>query len=123
MKQFNFAKGRNGEGEARKYLESVGFDFVEGNHVNPRGEIDLIMSDKEELVFVEVKLKTSDRWGNPEEMIDKRKLSRVRAAAEAFLVIRSDLASKFKKYRVDAVCIDSNQNMEIQNIRHYKGIY
>jgi Holliday junction resolvase-like predicted endonuclease len=56
-------------------------------------------------------------------MIDKRKLRRVRAAAEAFLVIRSDLASKFKKYRVDAVCIDSNQNMEIQNIRHYNGIY
>ena len=44
------------------------------NYENKIGEIDLIVVDKDFLVFVEVKLKVGDMFGTPEEMINKRKL-------------------------------------------------
>ncbi len=123
MKQFNFVKGRGGEGIARKYLEEKGFELVETNHINYMGEIDLVMIDKNELVFVEVKLKTSDDWGSPEEMVSRGKLNRVMRVATAFLSLRPDVGQKFKKYRIDVVCINSNANLEAKNVRHYRGVF
>lgn len=122
MKQYNYQKGKTGEQQARDFLEDKGYQMIEINHRNQRGEIDLIMRDNDWLVFVEVKLKTSSVWGEPEEMIDKRKLFRVKNAAEAFLVLRPDVSIDLKKFRIDAVCITCQNNNTIK-INHYRGIY
>ena len=117
IKQLNYAKGKFGEEEAKQFLIDKGFSFIEANFKNDTGEIDLIMSDNDWLVFVEVKYKSDDYMGLPEEMIDKRKLSQVKRVADYYLMTHSDMKKLFIKYRIDAVCILGLE------IRYYKSIY
>ena len=119
----NYNKGKEGEGIARDYLVKKGFVLIESNYSNNLGEIDLVMSDKDWLVFIEVKLKIGDIFGNPEEMIGKSKLSQVRRVAELFIVSDTQIAYKFKKYRIDAVCIVLNNDKSVNRISYYENIY
>jgi len=121
-KKFNFIKGRDGENEARNYLEKQGFKFISANYKNKIGEIDLVMMDKDCLVFVEVKLKTGTYSGNPEDMIDSRKLYQIKRTAESYAV-ENDLNIYKQKFRIDAVCIVKNTDNSIERINHYKNLY
>lgn len=117
MKKFNVTKGREGEKEAKEYLERKGFALMEANYNCDVGEIDLIMTDSDWLVFVEVKYKADDKMGLPQEMIDKRKLAQVKRVAQWYLRENQETEKKYQKYRVDAVCIlgskiDHYQNLE-----------
>jgi putative endonuclease len=118
----NYKKGKEGEEFAREFLIQKGFQLIQSNYSNKLGEIDLIMVDKDILIFVEVKLKVGDKFGTPEEMINKRKLSQVRRVAEGFLVIEP-IAKKYTKYRIDAVCIVSDKDQIIDRISHYENVY
>jgi len=114
IKEENYNKGRYGEEMARKYLEEKGYELIEANYKNKIGEIDLIMSDNEWLVFVEVKYKSDDRRGMPEEMIGRQKLGQVRKIAESYVHFKK---TKYQKYRIDAVCILG------KTIKHYQNLY
>lgn len=119
----NYNKGKEGEEIARNYLINKGFNLIESNYSNNLGEIDLIMSDKDWLVFVEVKLKIGNRFGQPEDMINKNKLSQIKRVAELFLVSESQIAQKFVRYRIDAVCIELNEDKAINRINYYDNLY
>jgi putative endonuclease len=119
----NYKKGKEGEEIARKFLVQKGLRLIESNHSNKLGEIDLIMLDKDVLVFVEVKLKIGDKFGSPEEMISKYKLSQIRRVAEAFLVLNPDISRRLVKYRIDAVCIVLNEDKTVDRINHYENVY
>lgn len=126
MKEFNkiqnYKKGKDGEEIAREYLIKKGFRLIESNYANKLGEIDIIMSDKDWLVFVEVKLKIGKKYGNPEEMIGKNKLRQIRRVAEGFLILEK-IAKKFFKYRIDAVCIVLNEDKTVERINYYENLY
>jgi putative endonuclease len=62
-----------GETEARRYLETKAYVFIERNFRVPEGEIDLVMQDGDIVVFIEVKTRTSDRFGAPEESVSAAK--------------------------------------------------
>jgi len=119
----NYRKGREGEEIAREFLKEKGFRLIESNYSNVLGEIDLIMTDKDWLVFVEVKLKIGDKYGSPEEMINKNKLSKIKRVAESFLVLEKEVAKNFEKYRIDAVCIVLNEDKTVRTIKHYENLY
>jgi len=119
----NYKKGREGEEIAREFLIKKGFRLIESNYSNVLGEIDIIMSDKDWLVFVEVKLKIGDKFGTPEEMINKSKLAKVRRVAESFLVLEKETAKIFEKYRIDAVCIVLNGDKTVRSMKHYENLY
>ena len=122
MKDLNYKKGRDGEDIAKYFLIDKGMLWVESNHVNNLGEIDLIMSEGDVLVFIEVKLKIGDQYGTPEEMISKGKIARVKRIAEGFLVINPKMAKKFSKYRIDAFCIVKDFEGNTKRVSHYKNI-
>lgn len=113
-KKENYDKGKSGEVEAKIYLENIGYSLIEANYHNKIGEIDLIMTDGSWLVFVEVKYKTDDWRGKPEEMINNHKLSQVKRVAESYVFLTKP---KQQKYRIDAVCILG------KSVKHYKNIY
>lgn len=119
----NYKKGKEGEEIAREFLIEKGFKLIESNYSNNLGEIDLVMSDRDWLVFVEVKLKIGDKYGTPEEMINKNKLSRVKRTAEAFLILESPISKNFLKYRIDAVCIVLEEDKKLRRINYYENIY
>lgn len=101
---------------AKEYLIKKDYVFIEANFENKIGEIDLIMSDKDWLVFVEVKYKSDDRLGIPEEMISQNKIWQVKRVAESYLVEKKREIKFFEKYRIDAVCILGD------DVRHYENI-
>jgi len=119
----NYKKGKEGEEIAREFLINKGFKLIESNYSNNLGEIDLVMSDKDWLIFVEVKLKIGDKYGTPEEMINKNKLRQIRRVAEAFLILESPISKNFSKYRIDAVCIVLGEDRKIQRINYYENLY
>jgi putative endonuclease len=72
--------GKRGEEIAASYLKKEGYRIRERNYRCPVGEIDIIALDGDEVVFVEVKSRKSDDFGEPEAAVDARKqmkLSRI----------------------------------------------
>ena len=74
-----------GEKLAREYLAGQGLKFVAANYRMRIGEIDLIMEDGKYLVFIEVKFRTSERWGTALEQVTARKIQKIRLVAKAYL--------------------------------------
>jgi len=122
-KKENYNKGKNGEEMAREFLLKKDFKLIESNYENKIGEVDLIMTDKDWLVFVEVKLKIGDKFGTPEEMINKKKLSQIKRVAESYLIFEKSKVKSFEKFRIDAVCIMLNEDESIKTINYYDNIY
>lgn len=79
------ARGRRGEDIAHRHLQREGMTVVARNYRTPSGsgEIDLVAWEKDTLVFVEVKSRTSADFGPPERAIDEEKMRKlVRAARD-----------------------------------------
>lgn len=77
--------GRKAEQLAREFLVSQGLQFMEANFRLRFGEIDLIMRDQDTLVFIEVKYRSSDRFGTSLEQVTPRKIQKIRLVAQAYL--------------------------------------
>lgn len=77
--------GQAAESAACLYLEHQGLTLQARNYRSPFGEIDLIMRDRDTLVFVEVRQRRSTYFGTPAETVDTRKQARLRATAEHYL--------------------------------------
>ncbi|MBI3397847.1 MAG: YraN family protein [Deltaproteobacteria bacterium] len=77
--------GKKGEGLAAEFLRKNGYRIVETNFRNRYGEIDIIAIDGKTLAFVEVKAKTSDKFGPPKLAVDSRKQRQLSKAALAYL--------------------------------------
>lgn len=74
-----------GEQLAKKYLLAQGLTFIEANFRLRLGEIDLIMQDGAILVFVEVKYRSSDRYGSSLEQVTASKIRKIKLVASAYL--------------------------------------
>ena len=75
-----FLLGRQGEGEAVRYLERNGYRILHRNLRARFGEIDVVARDGAALCFVEIKARSSTRFGFPEESVTalkRRKLLRL----------------------------------------------
>jgi putative endonuclease len=99
--------GDFGESHARRHLEAKGYTFLIANWQCRDGELDLVMRDGAEIVFVEVKTRRGERMGRAEEGISAAKGRRLLTAAEWFLDSRPDLADMI--WRVDLVAITLDQ--------------
>jgi putative endonuclease len=81
--------GRRGEDIARRYLTSLGYEILAVNWRKWRWELDIVCLDKDELVFVEVKTRSSCEHGLPGQAVDKNKASALVKAAGLFLTDRN----------------------------------
>lgn len=77
--------GARGERVAARYLRRRGYAIVRRNYRGRHGEVDLIALDGEVLVFVEVKTRAQDRYGDPLEAVDVRKQRQIVGVAEEFI--------------------------------------
>lgn len=79
------ARGVTAEAAAARFLESQGLVMVARNYRTRLGEIDLVAREGAVLVFVEVRLRTSARYGGAAASVGMRKRARIEAAARQFL--------------------------------------
>lgn len=71
------ATGTDYEQKAAKYLKDLGYQIIEQNFRCKIGEIDLIAREGDYLVFVEVKYRTDEKMGQPQEAVDLRKQQKI----------------------------------------------
>lgn len=79
------ALGRHAEAMAAAWYEEQGWRIVDRNWRCRYGEIDLVVHDGDTLAFCEVKARSGELFGAPEEAVTPIKRSRVRRAARAWL--------------------------------------
>lgn len=99
--------GKIGEDISVRYLQQIGYTIIERNFECKQGEIDIIARDKEkeELVFIEVKTRSSALYGLPKEAVDKIKKKHIYRSAEYYVYakhlenkpIRIDVIEVYKK--------------------------
>jgi len=77
--------GTEGESAARSYLVSKGAKILEMNFRRPSGEIDIIAMMKKTLLFVEVKRRSSLRFGRPSEAVNPQKQAHILRTAMLYL--------------------------------------
>ncbi|MBI4346380.1 MAG: YraN family protein [Elusimicrobia bacterium] len=89
--------GLAAEARAATYLEGRGFTILERRYRTVAGELDLVARDRGEIVFVEVKARSSSSFGGPEAAVDFRKQRRLTRAAESYLALHglSDAPARF----------------------------
>jgi putative endonuclease len=115
MSLFKKTLGKEGEDRAAQFLARKGYTILERNYSTRSGEIDLVALHNGQVVFVEVKTRTSDAYGAPELAVNPRKQLRMIKAALGYI--------KYKKLhqmpcRFDVVAItaaDENGVELIQN--------
>lgn len=117
MKTLNRQTGKLAEDLATDALKQKSYTIIERNFSNRFGEIDIIAKDKDTLVFVEVKAKIGAEFGHPEEMINKKKLSKVRHMATIYLNGNS------VPCRIDIIAIVLNPDNSLLRLSHYKNVY
>lgn len=78
-------RGALGERAARRYLRALGLKWLASNFKVPRGEIDLVFRDKDCLVFVEVKTRSTGGWTRPAAAVNARKRRALTRAAFQYL--------------------------------------
>ena len=77
--------GKDGELIAFMILQRDGFTILETNWRFQKAEIDVIAKKDGFLIFIEVKTRSSKKFGRPEEAIDKKKIALYKDAAEGYL--------------------------------------
>lgn len=88
--------GKKGELIAVDFLQRQGFEILETNWRHKRLEVDIIARDGETLVFVEVKTRSQDLFGQPEVFVTPAKEKRLAVAAAAYMnLIRHEWSIRF----------------------------
>jgi putative endonuclease len=98
------ARGREAEEIAAAWLSARGYRVLARNHALRRGEVDLVCEGEGVLCFVEVRSRSGDAYGGPEETVDRRKARRVVLAA-ADWAERNRAAAEGRDVRFDVVAV------------------
>lgn len=98
-------RGAAAEAAAAAFLERQGLSLVARNFRTRFGEIDLIMQDRNTVVFVEVRARARADFGSALESVTARKQQHLRAAAEAWLARHGDCK---KACRFDIVALEGH---------------
>ena len=80
--------GVSGEALAEDHLRGLGYQIVEKDVRTPLGQLDLVAMDGKTLVFVEVKTRTGQGYGLPQEAVDAKKIRKLRQLGLYYLKIR-----------------------------------
>jgi len=112
--------GTHGEQLAAEFMKNKGYTIFEKNYrVHHTGEIDLIAQKGDEIVFIEVKTRSSTQYGYPEEAVDYWKAKKISKSMRHFLHIHS-LHDSYIRFDVISVYINEKNN--ITDIRHNENV-
>lgn len=107
-----------GEDIAVAHLRELGYRILDRNYRFGPLEIDIIARDGAELVFVEVKSRSSFRYGNPEYSVTESKQKKLRTAARAYIQCR---VHELIPCRFDVIAIAEREGRT--EVRHLKNAF
>jgi len=118
MSTYKVALGRYGEQLAAEFLVRHGYQITGRNYYTNFGELDLIAENSDEILFCEVKTRTSSDFGYPEEAVNYFKQRHLFKAIQLYL--NHYQVNKF--WRLDIISIEINRSQKHARIRQFKNI-
>ena len=109
--------GKRGELLAADFLRQNGYEILHTNWRFEKAELDIIARKDKIIVFAEVKTRSSDKYGNPEESVSESKQSHLHRAAEAFIE-QNKITSEI---RFDIISIILKNNSPL--IEHFEDAF
>ena len=107
--------GTTGEQLAIQYLTDNGFTILENNYLNRHKEVDIIALEHDELVFIEVKTRSTDYFMQPEEAVNHQKRNNLVQVANQY--IRSHKRTEPARFDVIAI-VKNDKETRIKHIKH-----
>ncbi|MBF7095823.1 YraN family protein [Alkalibacter sp. M17DMB] len=108
----NQNKGKFGESLAVDYLKSLGYSILKRNYRCRMGEIDIIAKRCEDVIFVEVKSRSSDEYGAPSESVPVSKQKHIIKTALHYLGTNTEFEDN---YRFDVIELLAGEINHIEN--------
>ena len=112
-------RGKLGERAARKHLKRAGLKFLTANFRTSRGEVDLVCRDRDCLVFVEVKTRSSEEWTRPAAAVDRERRQRLTRTALDYLRLLRNPQVKLRFDIVEVLLEDG----AVREIRHLPNTF
>lgn len=119
MSRYRKNLGKIGEQRAVEYLQKKGYKILQQNFSCKLGEIDIIVQDKDCLVFVEVKTRWSNKYGLPEEAVTANKLKSIIKTGEYFKLLNPETPELM---RIDVIAVELSKKGSLCSIRHLKNV-
>jgi putative endonuclease len=111
--------GKLGEDIAASFLTDKGYSLLDRNFKARYGEIDIVAMQGDTLVFVEVKTRLGDTYGQPQEAVTPRKLHEVIQTAQYYATLHSELPEDI---RIDVVAIVLTPDQEVDSLEHIENV-
>lgn len=111
--------GQWGEKIAQNYLSEKGYAILETNWRRHRDEVDIIAYNRGEIVFVEVKTRTSTEYGRPESFVDRKKQQAYIRMANTYM----RFYNRDERVRFDIIAIVVDPQSGAHQIDHLEDAY
>ncbi len=111
--------GQSGEDIATEFLRKQGYKIVARNFRIRNGEVDIIATCDNTLIFIEVKTRTGDKFGEPQEAISFRKLRSLLNVAQYYKLTHKNIPEAM---RIDGIFIKFSPDGTIKSIEHMQNI-
>lgn len=104
--------GNKGEELAKTFLLQKGYELLEQNWRHKKSEVDLICRKEGIIIFVEVKTRSTDRFGYPEEAVGAKKEEKLAQAAAEYI----EQTNHQGEIRFDIISIILGKETEVHHI-------
>ena len=106
--------GRKGESLAKALLENAGYEILDENWTHGKAEIDLIAYKDSVIIFTEVKTRTGNSFGEPEDFVDNRKQKLLADAADEYIYLMNHQGEV--RFDIIAILFDKTGNYILNHI-------
>ena len=106
--------GRKGEAMAKAHLEATGYEIMDENWVFGKAEVDLIAYKNSVIIFTQVKTRTGNSFGEPEDFVDARKQRLLVEAADEYIYLMNHEGEV--RFDIISILFDRNNNHTLKHI-------
>jgi putative endonuclease len=115
MVKHNQRIGKWGEDTVAAYLIERGYEIIARNTRTPYGEIDIVAKQQDITIFIEVKTRTSNKMGLPEESVNVRKQAHMLACAEHYAA-----EYEIDHWQIDVISVEGKVGL-VPRITHFEN--
>jgi putative endonuclease len=106
--------GRKGESLAKAFLEDLGYEILDENWTHGKAEVDLVVYKDKMIIFAEVKTRTGNGFGEPEDFVDTRKQRLLAEAADEYIYLMDHQGEV--RFDIVSILFDRNDNYTLKHI-------
>ncbi|MBQ7668001.1 MAG: YraN family protein [Clostridia bacterium] len=123
MEKYNKTVGNFGEEMATKYIEKQHYKILDRNFNTRLGELDIVALNKDCLCFIEVKTRTTDKYGKPMDAVNYVKRNHLINAAKIYITKNKLINYKARFDIVEVFVKKDDNNFEVEKINLIKNAF